>query len=92
MPPYQGGGEMIETVGLDSSTYAPPPTRFEAGTPAIAEAIGFGAAADYIRGIGLPRIQALEAELGGYLHQEVRELLSQSQLGAACSLSEHTER
>ena len=71
MPPYQAGGEMIETVGLHESTYAPPPTRFEAGTPAIAEAIGFGAAADYVRGIGMDRIQRLEAELGGYLHQEV---------------------
>ena len=63
---------MIETVGLHESTYAPPPTRFEAGTPAIAEAIGFGAAADYVRGIGMDRIQRVEAELGGYLHQEVR--------------------
>ena len=62
---------MIETVRLEGSTFGPPPTRFEAGTPAIAEAIGFGAAADYLRGIGLPRMQALEAELGGYLHQQV---------------------
>ena len=46
----------------------------QAGTPAIAEAIGFGAAADYLQDIGMARIQALEAELGGYLHQEVCRL------------------
>ena len=49
MPPYQGGGDMIETVRFEASTYAKPPARFEAGTPAIVEAIGLGAAVDYLR-------------------------------------------
>ena len=49
MPPYQGGGEMIGEVTLDTVTYAEPPHRFEAGTPAIVQAIGLGAALDYMR-------------------------------------------
>ena len=47
MPPWMGGGEMIQDVYLEKSTYAPPPGRFEAGTPAIAEAVALGAACDY---------------------------------------------
>lgn len=58
LPPWQGGGEMILSVSLDSSTYKAPPTRFEAGTPDIAGAIGLAAAMDYLDGIGLERIQA----------------------------------
>ncbi|HRJ09345.1 MAG TPA: aminotransferase class V-fold PLP-dependent enzyme, partial [Prosthecobacter sp.] len=58
MPPWQGGGEMILSVALDSSTYKAPPTRFEAGTPDIAGAIGLAAAMDYLDGIGLEAIQA----------------------------------
>ncbi|KAK9794013.1 hypothetical protein WJX73_000408 [Symbiochloris irregularis] len=72
MPPFQGGGEMIDHVGLQESTYAPPPGRFEAGTPAIAEAIGFGAAVDYLSELGMARVQQREAELGGYLYQQLR--------------------
>ena len=52
MPPYQGGGEMIESVAFDKVTYKAPPHRFEAGTPAIVEAIGLGAAVDYFLGLG----------------------------------------
>ena len=66
MPPYQGGGEMIGEVTLDDITYAEPPHRFEAGTPAIVEAIGLGAALDYMRGIGLETIAAHEADLRDY--------------------------
>lgn len=62
---------MIERVTLDDTTFAPPPSRFEAGTPGIAEAIGFGAAVDYLEGIGMARLQQREAELGGYLYQQV---------------------
>eukprot|EP00775_Hariotina_reticulata_P013041 gene13041-13168_t len=55
MPPWMGGGEMIQDVFLDSSTYAAPPARFEAGTPSIAEAIGLGAACDYLNAIGMDK-------------------------------------
>lgn len=63
MPPYQGGGEMISEVTTDVITYNDPPHRFEAGTPAIVQAIGLGAALDYMRGIGLDKIAAHEAQL-----------------------------
>jgi cysteine desulfurase/selenocysteine lyase len=63
MPPYQGGGEMIESVSFEKTTFAPPPHRFEAGTPHIAGAIGLGAAVDYVSGLGLPRIGAWEHAL-----------------------------
>jgi cysteine desulfurase/selenocysteine lyase len=66
MPPYQGGGEMIGEVTLDDITYAEPPHRFEAGTPAIVQAIGLGAALDYMQAIGLGAIAAHEAELRDY--------------------------
>lgn len=55
-----------------SIRYAEPPLRFEAGTPAIAEAIGLGAACDYLSGIGMARVQRSEEQLGGYLYQQVR--------------------
>ena len=63
MPPYQGGGEMISEVTTDAITYNEPPHRFEAGTPAIVQAIGLGAALDYMRGVGLDNIAAHEALL-----------------------------
>jgi cysteine desulfurase/selenocysteine lyase len=63
LPPFMGGGEMIETVDLSGTTYAEPPHRFEAGTPMIAEAVGLGAAIDYVSGIGMAEIQAHEDEL-----------------------------
>ncbi len=56
MVPWMGGGEMIQDVFLDHSTYAPPPARFEAGTPAIGEAIGLGAACDYLTGLGMAQV------------------------------------
>ena len=52
LPPFLGGGEMIEIVTMTGSTYAPPPHRFEAGTPPIAQAVGLGAAADYLSELG----------------------------------------
>ncbi|MCB1539023.1 MAG: cysteine desulfurase [Rhodospirillales bacterium] len=71
MPPYQGGGDMIERVTLDGSTYLPAPQRFEAGTPAIAEAIGLGAAVDYIAAIGWPAIAAHEKALADTLFKRL---------------------
>jgi cysteine desulfurase/selenocysteine lyase len=66
MPPYQGGGEMIAWVTQDDVAYGKPPHRFEAGTPAIVQAIGLGAAIDYVEGIGRERIMAHEEALLAY--------------------------
>ncbi|KTT72431.1 aminotransferase class V-fold PLP-dependent enzyme [Sphingomonas endophytica] len=63
MPPYQGGGSMIDRVSFERTTYAPAPTRFEAGTPHIVGALGLSAAVDYVRAIGLDRIHAHETAL-----------------------------
>jgi cysteine desulfurase/selenocysteine lyase len=63
MPPYQGGGSMIDRVTFAKTTYAPPPTRFEAGTPHIVGALGLHAAIDYVDGIGLDAIHAHETAL-----------------------------
>lgn len=68
MPPFLGGGEMIQDVFLDHSTYAELPHKFEAGTPAIAEVIMLGAAVDYLTGIGMDRIAQYEHELTRYLY------------------------
>lgn len=74
MPPWMGGGEMIADVYLDYSTYAAPPARFEAGTPAIAEAIGFGAACEYLMSLGMDAVHAYETEIGGYLYERLAAL------------------
>jgi cysteine desulfurase / selenocysteine lyase len=74
LPPFAGGGEMIETVTLDNVTYGVPPQRFEAGTPPIIEAIGLGAALDYMERVGRGAIHAHEAELGAYAGQRLKEL------------------
>ncbi len=66
MPPYQGGGDMISSVTFEKTTYNKVPYKFEAGTPAIAGVIGLGAAIDYLREIGMERIQAYEEELLTY--------------------------
>jgi cysteine desulfurase/selenocysteine lyase len=66
MPPFLGGGEMIETVDLTGTTYAAPPHRFEAGTPMIAEAVGLGAAVDYLSELGMAEVAAHEHELVAY--------------------------
>jgi cysteine desulfurase/selenocysteine lyase len=83
MPPWQGGGDMIETVTLERSTFAPPPARFEAGTPMIAEVMGLGAALDYIDEIGHAAIGAWEEELLGYATERVRELDGVRLIGTA---------
>ncbi len=71
MPPFFGGGEMIKDVFLDHSTYAGLPHKFEAGTPAIAEAIGLGAAVDYLTQLGIDKIHAYEEELTAYLYEKI---------------------
>jgi cysteine desulfurase/selenocysteine lyase len=63
MPPYQGGGDMIDTVTFEKTTFKAPPARFEAGTPAIAEVIGLGAAIDYVSAVGMDNIAAHEGRL-----------------------------
>jgi cysteine desulfurase/selenocysteine lyase len=74
MPPWQGGGAMIERVTFEKTTFAPPPQRFEAGTPAIVEAIGLGAACDYVAGMGLDAIHAHEAKLATQLREALRRM------------------
>ena len=74
IPPWQGGGDMIDEVFETRSTWAPPPARFEAGTPAIAEVIGLGAACDYLARVGMGRVHAHEQELAGALHQALARL------------------
>jgi cysteine desulfurase/selenocysteine lyase len=76
LPPFNGGGEMIETVTMDSVTYNTPPHRFEAGTPPIVEAIGLGAALDYMRAIGRDKIRAHESALTTYAHERLSRLNS----------------
>ncbi|MXO51868.1 SufS family cysteine desulfurase [Erythrobacter gaetbuli] len=72
MPPYQGGGAMIEKVSFEGTTYAPPPQRFEAGTPMITEAIALHAAIDYVDAIGPDALFAHEAALAAQLREELR--------------------
>ncbi|AXI81618.1 cysteine desulfurase [Peterkaempfera bronchialis] len=74
LPPFLGGGEMIETVSMSSSTYAPAPHKFEAGTPPIAQAIGLGAAIDYLGAIGMDAIAAHEHALTGYAVERLLEV------------------
>ena len=76
MPPYQGGGEMIAEVTTGAITYNDPPHRFEAGTPAIVQAIGLGAALDYMRGVGLENIAAYEAKLRDYATERLSAINS----------------
>jgi cysteine desulfurase / selenocysteine lyase len=74
MPPYQGGGEMIREVFQDHITYGDPPHRFEAGTPAIVQAIGLGAALDYMDAIGREAIAVHEAALLGYANDQLKSI------------------
>jgi len=81
MPPFLGGGGMILDVKLDSFRAAPPPARFEAGTPPIAEAVGLSAAVDYLSDIGMDRIRAHELELTNYALARLDE-----KLGSDCRI------
>jgi cysteine desulfurase / selenocysteine lyase len=73
MPPFLSGGGMINVVSYESSTYADVPARFEAGTPAIAEAVGLSAAVDYLEAIGMGRIHAYEHELATIALDKLRQ-------------------
>ncbi len=83
MPPYMGGGEMIETVTTDTVTYGHPPHRFEAGTPPIVQAIGLGAALDYVMGISHTQIKAHEDQLTAYAHERLGAINSLRIFGQA---------
>jgi cysteine desulfurase/selenocysteine lyase len=74
MPPWQGGGSMILSVTWEKTTFCPPPTKFEAGTPAIAQAIGLGAAIDYLSGLGLDRIGGHEHALLAYATERLQAI------------------
>lgn len=76
MPPWQGGGAMIDRVTFEKTTYAPPPQRFEAGTPIITEAIALHAAIDYVAALGPDRLLTHEAGLARQLRDELRALNS----------------
>ncbi len=83
MPPFNGGGEMIRDVFEDRITYGEPPHRFEAGTPPIVQAIGLGAAIDYVNSIGKARICAHESAVSAYAHERLREINSIKIFGTA---------
>ncbi|MEY9360630.1 cysteine desulfurase/selenocysteine lyase [Bradyrhizobium yuanmingense] len=83
MRPFNGGGEMIREVSRDVVTYGDPPHKFEAGTPAIVEAVGLGAAIDYVNSIGKERIAAYEADLTAYAQERLREINSLRLIGTA---------
>ena len=83
MPPYEGGGEMIREVTEDRVTYAEPPHRFEAGTPPIVQAIGLGAALDYMTALGRDRIAAHEHALSEYAHERLGGMNSLRIIGTA---------
>ncbi|MBT3534771.1 MAG: cysteine desulfurase [Rhodospirillaceae bacterium] len=83
MPPYQGGGDMIASVTYEKTTYQEPPHRFEAGTPPIVEAIGLGAAIDYVTAIGMDRIAAHEQALLAYATERLTAMADIRLFGTA---------
>ncbi|MBV8060112.1 MAG: cysteine desulfurase, partial [Alphaproteobacteria bacterium] len=82
MPPYQTGGGMIASVSFEGTSFAPPPGRFEAGTPAITQAVGLAAAIDYVTGIGLDRIAHYEDTLVRYALQKLTHIDGLTIIGA----------
>jgi cysteine desulfurase/selenocysteine lyase len=83
MPPWHGGGNMIRSVSWEKTTYMPTPGKFEAGTPPIAAAIGLGAALDYVNGLGLDRIAAVEHDLLDYATAQLSAIPGLRILGTA---------
>ncbi|MEA2599434.1 MAG: cysteine desulfurase / selenocysteine lyase [Acidobacteriota bacterium] len=83
MPPWQGGGGMVRTVSFAKTTYAPPPHRFEAGTPAIEAAVGLGAALDYLTDLGLPAVAAWETGLLALATERLAEVPGLAVIGTA---------
>jgi len=87
MPPFLGGGDMIDRVTIEKTTYALPPQRFEAGTPAIAETIALGAAIDYVETIGMAAIRAHEQDILSYAHQRLSAVDGLRLIGTAAGKS-----
>ena len=83
LPPFLGGGDMIDRVTIEKSTYADAPLRFEAGTPAIAETIAFGAAIDYVQSIGMAAIREHEMDIISYAHQRLSAVEGLNLIGTA---------
>jgi cysteine desulfurase / selenocysteine lyase len=83
MPPWQGGGSMIKNVTFEETTYSDPPAKFEAGTPNIADAVGLGAALDYVSQFGLPNIANYEHELLGYATEQLSRINGLRLIGTA---------
>ncbi len=83
MPPFLGGGDMIESVSFEKSIWAKPPARFEAGTPAIIEAVGLHAAIDYVNAIGMPAIEAHERALVDHAMRKLSDVPGLTLLGSA---------
>ncbi len=83
MPPFIGGGEMIKEVSFDGTVFNDPPYKFEAGTPNIAGFVGLGAAVDYLESVGMPHIEAREAELLAHATEELRKIEGLRIFGAA---------
>jgi cysteine desulfurase/selenocysteine lyase len=83
MPPFNGGGEMIQEVSQDRITYGAPPYRFEAGTPAIVQAIGLAAAIDYVNSVGKTRIRGHEGALVNYAQERLGAINSLRIIGQA---------
>ena len=87
LPPFLGGGDMIDRVTIEKSTYALPPHRFEAGTPAIAETIALGAAVDYVQSIGMEAIRSHEQDILSYAHQRLLAVAGLRLIGTAVGKS-----
>ena len=87
MPPFMGGGDMIDDVEISMSTFAAPPVRFEAGTPPIVEAIGLAAAIDFVLDIGMDVIRAHEADIIKYAHQRLAAVEGLNFIGTAAGKS-----
>ncbi|MCG8543051.1 MAG: aminotransferase class V-fold PLP-dependent enzyme, partial [Alphaproteobacteria bacterium] len=83
MPPFMGGGDMISSVSFEKTTWAPLPAKFEAGTPAIVQAIGFGAAVDYVTGLGWAPILDHERDLLNYATQRLASIDDLKIIGTA---------
>lgn len=83
MPPYQFGGDMVNVVTYQATTFDEPPARFEAGTPAIVQAIGLGTALEYMMNLGMDNIKAHEDELTAYMHKRLPEVEGLKEIGTA---------
>ena len=87
MPPFLGGGDMIDRVTIEKSTYALPPQRFEAGTPPIAETVALGAAVDYVQAIGMDAIRQHEEKVLSYAHERLSAVDGLRLIGTAAGKS-----